>query len=96
MVKTRKQQMRSSCDHDVTYYGLHKWYNTLFEKAGWMILAKSHGYNEKLHNYKSSVQYLRDQLVKKHKRMHDKDKKEDLYIMLKNTQILMDHINRDF
>lgn len=94
MGKTRK--MHSSQDHDVTYYGLHKWYNALFEKAGWMILASSHGYDEKIKNYKWSVDCLINRLEKKHKGMRDKDKKEDIYIMLKNAKLLQAHVNKDF
>jgi hypothetical protein len=94
MVKTQK--MHSSLDNDVTYYGLHKWYNSLFEKAGWMILAYSHGYSEKIKSYKWSLACLRDQLAKKHKKMRDTDKKEDLRIMLRNTEVLMAHVNKDF
>jgi hypothetical protein len=94
MGKTRK--IISSLDNDVTYYGLHKWYNALFEKAGWMILAHSKGYHEKIKNYKLSIECLKDQLSKKYKKMKDKDKKEDLRIMLLNTEVLMKHINRDF
>ena len=100
MGKTRKligiRQMNDYLSNDVTYYGLHKWYNSLFEKVGWMIIASSRGYTEKIKNYKLSIECLKDQLSKKHKGMRDKDKKEDLRIMLENTEILMKHINRDF
>jgi hypothetical protein len=94
MGKTRK--MQSMPDHDATYHGLHKWYTSLFEKAGWMILAGSHGYAETIHNYKSSLDCLIGHLEKKHSGMRDKDKKEDLYIMLQNAKILLAHINKDF
>jgi hypothetical protein len=100
MGKTRKligiRQMNDYLSNDVTYYGLHKWYNSLFEKVGWMIIASSRGYTEKIKNYKMSLECLRAQLAKKHKKMTDKDKKEDVRIMLINVELLMAHVNKDF
>jgi hypothetical protein len=100
MGKTRKiigtRQMNDYLSNDVTYYGLHKWYNSLFEKVGWMIIASSRGYTEKIKNYKMSLECLRAQLEKKHKKMMDKDKKEDVRIMLINVELLMAHVNKDF
>jgi len=94
MGKTRKN--RSMPEHEATFHGLHKWYTALFEKAGWMILAKAHGYDEKIRNYKWSIECLIDHLETKHKKMRDKDKKDDLYIMLKNAKLLMEHISKDY
>ncbi len=94
MHKTRK--MHHELNHEATFHGLHKWYTSLFEKAGWMILAKSNGYEEKIRNYKFSIECLIDHIETKHKKMRDKDKKDDLYIMLKNVKLLLAHINKDY
>ena len=37
---------------DATYHGIHKWYTAMFEKLGWMILAKDKGLNENIEHYK--------------------------------------------
>ena len=84
------------CAHNPTYNELKKWYQGMFEKLGWMILAKHYGYNDKIKMYKTGVMHLRDCIAKKHSKMHDLDKKDDLKIMLTNIEILIKHINKDF
>ena len=37
---------------DVTFHGIHKWYTAMFEKLGWMILAKDKGLNDNIEHYK--------------------------------------------
>ena len=68
----------------------------MFEKLGWMILAKEHGYHEKIHAYKAAIHHLHDALVKKIRQTRDADKKADLQILLKNNHLLMEHVNEDF
>jgi hypothetical protein len=84
------------CAHNPTYHSLRKWYESSFEKLGWMILAQQHGYTDKLTHYKSGVMRLRDCIAKKHSKMNDPDKKDDLRIMLDNVEVLIKHINKDF
>ena len=86
----------SKCAHNPTYDGLVKWYMSSFEQLGWMILALHFNYKDKVHVYKQNTLMLRDCLAKKHKKMVDPDKKEDLKIMLNNVEILIKHLNKDF
>jgi hypothetical protein len=39
---------------------------------------------------------LRDCIAKKHKKMADTDKKDDLKSMLINIELLIKHLNKDF
>jgi hypothetical protein len=86
----------SKCSHNPTLDSLQKWYRSSFEQLGWMILALQFNYKDKVQVYKQNTLMLRDCLAKKHKKMADPDKKEDLKIMLNNVEILIKHINKDF
>jgi hypothetical protein len=98
MKKTAKlvKKMKFSHTVDYTYPGLVKWYHTVFEKLGWMLLAKDHGFDDKIAVYKKSIQRLKEGILKKHKEMEDPDKRRDLEIMLRNVEILIKHANHDF
>ena len=90
-MKTRK-----SCKHKATYAGLHIWFKSEFEKLGWMVLAKSKGMHEKVREYVHSVQRLHDHLECKLFDVMDKDKLDDLQIMLADVKILLAHCKHDF
>lgn len=80
---------------ETTIYGLNLWFKNKFEKLGWMLLAKKHGYMDKVKEYKNSVGRLEKAI--KHRLTHivDLDEKMDLQIMLKNVHILEEHIKSD-
>jgi hypothetical protein len=84
------------CAHNPTYHDVRKWYESSFEKLGWMILAQRHGYSDKIEQYKKNIMHLRDCISKKHSKMNDLDRKEDLRIMLDNVEVLIKHIHKDF
>jgi len=78
-----------------TYHGLHKWYEEMFEHLGWMILAKSKGYDDKIEVYKNSLKRLKEGIENKISTTKDSDKKDDLKIMWDNLNILITHANKD-
>ncbi len=84
------------CAHNPTYQSLLFWYRTSFKQLGFMILEKHNGYNDKVSNYKKDVMRLRDCISKKHSKINDIDRKEDLRIMLDNVEVLIKHIHKDF
>ena len=92
--KPNNMTVRYNCC-DATYKCIHKWYTAMFEKLGWMILAKNHGFHEKVVNYKHSLERLKDTIEKKWKHIRDKDKKDDLAIMLDNVNCLIAHAEKD-
>ena len=81
---------------DYTYPGLVHWYQMMFERLGWMILAKDHGFNDKIVVYKKSIQRLKEGIEKKLKEVENNDKGQDLEIMLRNVIILMKHVKKHF
>jgi hypothetical protein len=84
------------CADNPTYYHIRRWYESSFEKLGWMVLSQKNGYTDEVTSYKLSVMRLRDCISKKHSKMNGLDKKDDLKIMLDNTEVLIKHINKDF
>jgi len=97
--KTMKNKMMSHEEYkccDATFHGIHGWYKAMFEELGWMILAKHRGMSDKITTYKNSLQRLKTAIVQKWEHIHDKDKHEDLEIMLKNVEILIEHAEKDF
>ena len=82
---------------EATYYGLQEWYKMKFEKLGWMILAKERGMEDKVMEYKNSLNRLEKSIEHKLKyHTKDVDRKDDLKIMLENVAILKEHVEKDF
>jgi len=69
----------------------------MFEKLGWMILAKKNGNLDKVNAYMNSVNRLNSSIehyLKYHAKDHDR--KQDLNIMCDNVCVLSDHVKADF
>jgi predicted ATP-binding protein involved in virulence len=81
---------------DATFHGLHEWHKHVFEHLGWMILAKSHGFTDKIAVYKSSLIRLKHAIEEKIKTTREKDRKDDLHILHKNIMTLIEHVEKDF
>ena len=97
MVKTRKNLplLEEECC-EATYHGLNEWYKAKFEKLGWMLLAQKYGMTDKVMSYQNSIKRLHVALDQKMRKMRDKDKKDDLILMKKNVEFLMEHVKSDF
>ena len=79
---------------DATFHGLGAWYKYLFEKLGWMLLTKTYGHDIQIKAYKNSVDELINHLNSKYKTIKDKDKKDDIKILLSNTTILKTYVDK--
>jgi hypothetical protein len=91
-----KGRKSRKCKNDTTFVWANLWYKNVFEKLGWMILAKNKGEHSKVHAYVNDVQRLYYQLDCKIKDTRDHDRKQDLRIMHKNIKCLLEHIHKDF
>lgn len=84
--------------YPVTFNGLHEWYEAMFEKLGWMVLAKSRATpltDAKVKNYVDGIDALVNSIRKKIGETKDEDCVADLKIMLENTVILQKHAKKD-
>lgn len=98
MVKTKKSVSSKNATrknkvlgHSATFNDLTQWYTHCFEKFGWIILAKKHGYHNKVNCYKNELTRLKQALQSKVNNIQDTDKKNDLQIMLNYISILIDY-----
>ena len=100
--RTRKNQSyrsdlsQSELGCGATVRGLQKWYESKFEKLGWMVLAKHMGYNDKIASYKRSLMRLKQHLEMKIDQVEAHDRKTDLKILHHNVCVLMEHVMKDF
>lgn len=87
---SKKSSSKKSTHHyNVTFHGLHKWHEHMFEKLGWMVLAKKHGYSDKYKSYINGCKRLKealDQEVSNDKR--PENDKEDLRVLHRNAETL--------
>jgi len=80
--------------HDCTFHGLHEWHKAMFEKLGWMIMAKEHKSDIKIESYLDSITRLEKCLEKKLTDTKDTDRQDDLKILLDNVKCLESCANR--
>ena len=90
----KTMRMHGELQH--TLHGLHEWYEAMFEKLGWMLLANRNGWHDKVATYKNSVNRLCMAIERKIKEVREADRKDDLTIMWENVMVLKEHVHRDF
>jgi hypothetical protein len=81
--KTKKNRKRERCCES-TYQGIQKWYVSVFEKLGWMVLAHDRGMMDKITEYIHSVKRMEMAIQQKLNITTDPDQKQDLVLMGKN------------
>ena len=87
---------KNICEYDVTMHGLYKWYQYMFEKLGWLVLAHDKGDKKRIEEYYKTLLKLYKSLELKKQNLVDNDKKVDIEIMLSNLKILIIHTKKDF
>ena len=93
--KHLKKHLKDACC-PATMHWLNKWFEEMFEKLGWMVLAHKKGYKDKVVSYMKSLHRLRKALHQKMAKVHDIDRKNDLAILAHNLNTLIAHAERDF
>lgn len=71
-----------------TLHSMHKWHTAMFEKLGWMLLAKHQHRTAAIAAYLEGLKHLAATIQVKIKTTESVDKVTDLRIMATNVQIL--------
>ena len=74
-----------------TSHGIHKWSNAMFEKLGWMVIAKAKGYDVKVAEYKKSLTRLLETIKHVSAEYENMNRKHDLNV----TRVYVEHL-RDY
>jgi hypothetical protein len=82
--------------HAATFHGLHEWHKNLFEKMGWMVLAKEKGYDYKIADYKKSINRLMESLKHVMGEYTDLDSKHDLKVLMTHVECLKAFVAKHF
>ena len=77
--------------YEGTLNGVRKWSKSLFEKFGWMLLARAKGNVYKIRTYKRSISDLIKTIEHTIPAYQEKNRKRDLNIILKHVRILKEH-----
>jgi hypothetical protein len=85
-----------SCKFPAATAGLMKWYFHLYEKLGWMVLAKHQGLVLGIEFYKRAISVLKERIICKIDSVRDYDKRNDLRVILNNVIVLEKYVNTNF
>jgi len=94
-MKNKTRKITGTCC-ETTFKGLNTWYKSVFEQLGWMVLAKKYGMTDKVNVYVNSIYRIHMAIEQKMKKTEEHDRLEDLRVMKKNIQILLEHVQKDF
>jgi len=74
--------------HHATMHGVNDWHNAMFEKLGWMFLAKEKGYGYKIAAYKKGVEHLVKTIENMMHEYTEADRKHDLHVLWTDAMFL--------
>jgi hypothetical protein len=92
--KRRESKKHELPEHAVTMHGVNHWFVYVFEKLGWMLLAKAKGHDYKITTYKKSIKHLIESIEHLMTEYSDADRKHDLNVLLMETHILDKYVNK--
>jgi hypothetical protein len=70
---------------DATMHGLQKWMKHMFELFGMIAFSNRNGHSSKALSYLDSIERLKASLIKKIKEVEEKDRADDLKILLEKV-----------
>ena len=79
---------------EVTYNGLHSWFQKVFKKSGWMILELDKGHKDSIKHFLNEIEHLERAIRHRLIRIQEQDRIDDLNILLANLKILKNHFNK--
>lgn len=88
--------LKNIVEYDVTMCGIHKWYDGMIEKLGWMIVAEKNKDEQTIEEYLNTLLKLYKSILLKHRETNDKDRKIDYELMKENVEIIINHVKHDF
>jgi hypothetical protein len=92
---TRHQDTRKRLPmHASTMKGIYHWHTRMFEKLGWMVLAKAKGYDFKVEAYKKSIDHLLKTIDHVSAEYVNQNRKHDLNVLRMNTVCLQDFVRK--
>ncbi len=80
-------------EHAATMRGLYGWYQAMFEKLGWMVLAKAKGQTSKIAEYKRGITRLLDSIKHVMSEYEDHNRIHDLNVLHMHTLVLHDFVS---
>ncbi len=80
--------------HASTMKGIHHWHTRMFEKLGWMVLAKEKGYGYKVDTYKKSLDHLVKTIDHVSAEYENRNRKHDLRVLRMNVVCLQDFVKK--
>jgi len=85
-------QSQFSAENNCTYMGLHKWYEHIVEKLGWVVV---HNNKNKYEAYDNEMAAFIRIATNKATTIDSKDKKRDIDIMISQVTFLQGHSKKD-
>jgi hypothetical protein len=83
-------------EHTATFHGLHHWHKHIFEKLGWMVLAKAKGHDDKIEQYKRGIMRFLETVDHVSSEYSNTDRKHDLNVLKMNMLELQEFVNKTF
>ena len=77
----------------VTMNGISAWYKDVFERVGWMVLAKAKGFKDKIATYKNSIRRLLVSID--HLKYESVNRTQDLKVLRMNVEELWAFVQKN-
>jgi len=77
--------------YNCTFHGIHEWSSHMFEKLGWMLLAKRNKNRSSIRCFIKDLRHLLHEIDAKCLETMDPDRKKDLQELHSNVSYLAEH-----